>query len=58
MKNPNTTIIGILTLIGVAATQVANLIDGNPATEFSIEAVWLALLSVGVIASKDAKTKE
>ena len=43
-----TTTVGILSAIGIIATQVSYLLDANPETVFSIEACLAALGMAGI----------
>jgi cytochrome b len=43
-----TTTVGILTGVGIFATQLVNVLDADPATTFSVEAVLAALAAMGI----------
>lgn len=43
-----TTAFGILSALGIIATQVSYLLDADPATVFSLEAVFAALGVIGI----------
>lgn len=55
-----TTAFGILSALGIIATQVSYLLDANPETVFSIEAVFAALgvAGIGFFARDDKVTSE
>lgn len=50
-----TTLMGILTLVGVVALQLKNVFDGDPTTGFDFEAIVAALAGVGLLFARDNK---
>lgn len=47
-RNWKTTIVGILTAIGILSTQAVNFLDGDAATSVSMEMVFAALAALGL----------
>ena len=47
-KSWKTTTVGILTGLGILAAQASNLLDEDPATVLSVEAVMTALAAFGI----------
>jgi len=48
MKSWKTTTIGVLAGISIISVQVSALLDNDPETVFSLEAVFAALAAVGI----------
>jgi len=56
MRNPRTTICGILSFLAVAAAAASAMVDGNPATSPDWTAVGAGFVAmIGFIAAGDAK---
>lgn len=60
MKSWKTTTLGILSGLGILATQVSYLLDNDAATTFSFEAVIAALgiMGIGIFARDNKVTSE
>jgi len=48
MKSWKTTVVGVAGAIAILATQVVYFFDADPATNFSMEAVFAALAALGI----------
>ena len=53
MKSWRTTLAGALLIIGAVTMQLYYLLDGNPDTTFSIEAVMAAVTGSGLLMARD-----
>ena len=53
MKSWKTTVAGILLIVGAVALQLGYLMDSDPETVFSIEAIMVAVTGAGLFVARD-----
>jgi hypothetical protein len=60
MSSWKTTLVGILAAVAIMATQIGAMLDNDPATTFSLEAIFsaLAALGIGLFARDNTVTSE